>query len=328
MHKIEGFGETRSAAITVLIDNRADLIVKSTDAVRYFTEAPLLAEHGFAALIELGGAGIRILLDGGGTPMALVENMNRMDIDPATIDKIALSHGHWDHTAGVTEVLRRVDIRPKAREWPRGATVEEILNSVERRRVPVIAHPAAFRERWWLKKDGTRHGPVPPPPREEWEALGGEVVLSDGPFQLGSGCWVTGSVPRLSFEESGRPSALAYREGNQFIRDEVDEDQAIVINVKGKGLIIISGCAHSGIVNTVNYGREISGVDRIWAILGGFHLASAPDEEIQQTIDAIKRCKPVMVVPSHCTGLKAACQFAAQMAEQFVVGVVGATYMF
>jgi 7,8-dihydropterin-6-yl-methyl-4-(beta-D-ribofuranosyl)aminobenzene 5'-phosphate synthase len=92
--------------------------------------------------------------------------------------------------------------------------------------------------------------------------------------------------------------------------------------------VVLAGCAHSGIVNTVNYAREISGVERVHAVLGGFHLARASDEEIARTVAAIKEFKPVLIVPSHCTGFKAQCQFAREMPDQFVTGVVGATYLF
>lgn len=328
MPKVEAFGETQNVSVTVLVDNRADLIVESTDTVKYFSDKPLLAEHGFAALIDLQDAHTRILWDAGITRIVLLENMQRMEIDPAAIDKIAISHGHRDHTAAVTQVLQAMDLRPESKEWKPGATVEEMRLYAEGRRVPLIAHPAAFRERWGTKDDGTRHGPHLPPPRAEWEAAGAEILLSEGPCELGPGCWTTGLVPRRSFEQSGRSSTLAYREGDAFLADDLEEDQAIVFNVKDKGLVIVSGCAHSGIVNTVNHAREISGVDRVWAIVGGFHLARAKDEEIQRTIDEINKHKPVMIVPSHCTGFKAIAQFAAQMPDAFVPGVVGARYLF
>jgi 7,8-dihydropterin-6-yl-methyl-4-(beta-D-ribofuranosyl)aminobenzene 5'-phosphate synthase len=120
---------------------------------------------------------------------------------------------------------------------------------------------------------------------------------------------------------------MYHRQGLEFLPDTLEEDQAIVINVTGKGLVVVSGCAHSGIVNTVNYAREISGVDRVWAIIGGFHLGRSEDEEVQLTIDEIQLLKPHLIVPSHCTGFRAIAQFAAQMPDAFVPGVVGATYL-
>jgi len=322
------FGEARSVAVTVLVDNRADLIVESSDTVKYFTDESLLAEHGFAAMIDLQPGGTRILWDAGMTPIALLENMRRMKIDPATFDLIAISHGHDDHTAGVTDVLKAIDLQPKARKWEPNASDEEIMAYLKERRVPLVMHPAALRERWRVKEDGTKYGPVYPPPRTEWEAAGAEIILSEGPYRLGPGCWTTGMVPRRSFEGAGRSSTRAYRQGSEFLHDDLEEDQAIVVNVAGKGLVIVSGCAHSGIVNTVDHAREISGVDTIWAILGGLHLAQAEDHEIQRTIDAVEAYHPKTVVPTHCTGFKAMCQFAARMPDEFLHGVVGATYLF
>jgi 7,8-dihydropterin-6-yl-methyl-4-(beta-D-ribofuranosyl)aminobenzene 5'-phosphate synthase len=324
----EGYGETSDVAITVLVDNRADLLVRSTAAVKYYTDGLLLAEHGFAALVDLKAAGIRVLWDAGGTRIALMENLRRLEIDPATINAIALSHGHFDHTAAVTEVIRAMDLTPKSRKWAPDAAMDEMRRWAEGRRLPLIAHPSAFRERWHLSRDGSRQGPTPPPPRAEWEALGAQVITTEGPYELGPGCWTTGPVPRVSFEKSGISPSMIYRDGDAFRRDVVDEDQAIVINVKDKGLVVLGGCAHSGIVNTVNWARELSGVERVWAILGGFHLATANEEELQRTIEAVKSYRPVLIVPSHCTGFRAACQFAAQMPEAFMPNVVGARYHF
>ncbi len=328
MSQIADFGETENVAITVLVDNRADLLVKSTDTVKYFTDAPLLAEHGFAALIHLKAAGERILWDAGVTRIALLENMRRMKVAPAQINKIALSHGHGDHTAAVSDVLQAMDLRPKPHKWKRGAPPEELRCWAEGRRVPVIAHPAAFRERWATLRDGGKYGPMLPPPRAEWEAAGAEVILADGPYALGPGCWTTGPVPRRSFETAGISAMLAYRHGDQLLPDRIEDDQAVAINVKNKGLVILSGCAHSGIVNTVNHAREISGVERVWAILGGFHLAAATPADVQRTVAEIERFGPRLIVPSHCTGFPAMSRFAAEMPDAFVAGAVGATYSF
>jgi 7,8-dihydropterin-6-yl-methyl-4-(beta-D-ribofuranosyl)aminobenzene 5'-phosphate synthase len=111
----------------------------------------------------------------------------------------------------------------------------------------------------------------------------------------------------LSFEKSGRPSSLRYREGNKFLPDDIEEDQAIIIHVKDKGPVVASGCVHSGIVNTVKYAMEISGVDQVWAILGGFHLARSPEDELAMTIEEIRKINPKLIAPSHRTGFKAIC---------------------
>ena len=323
----ESFGDTAGIEITVLVENNADLLVKSTESVKRFTDKPLLAEHGFAALVELKEAGVCILWDAGISTTALLENARLMKIDLATVDLIALSHGHGDHYAAMTKVLRAIAPRPEAREWPPDASMEEIRAWGERRKVSMVAHPAAFRERWGIAKDGRKYGPHVAP-RDEWEAAGADIVLSEGPYRLGPGCWTTGAVPRRSFEQAGTPPSRAYREEDEFLRDRLDDDQAIVINVRDKGLVVLSGCAHSGIVNTVQHAREISGVDQVHAILGGFHLAPAKDDEIERTIDEIEKLGPEMVVPTHCTGFKAIVRFSKRMPDQFVQGVVGTRYLF
>ena len=147
MSKLENFGETTNVEITVLVDNRADLMLKSTDTVKRFTDKPLLAEHGFSALVDLKAAGVRILWDAGFTRIALLENAERMEIDLSTIDKIALSHGHHDHYAAMTDVIEKIAIRPSSREWDANATVEEMKSWIAGHHVPLIAHPAVFRGR-------------------------------------------------------------------------------------------------------------------------------------------------------------------------------------
>jgi 7,8-dihydropterin-6-yl-methyl-4-(beta-D-ribofuranosyl)aminobenzene 5'-phosphate synthase len=328
MSKIQGFGETENVEVTILVDNRADLILESTDTVVRFKDKALLAEHGFAALIDLKDARTKVLWDAGVTNIALLENTRRMEIDLGAIDVIALSHGHGDHTAALTDTIKAMGRRPGPRNWAKDAPLEEILEWVKGRPVPVIVHPAAFRERWRIKQDGSKFGPGLPASRAEWEAAGAEIVLSDSPYELSSGCWTTGAVPRLSFEEAGTSQKMAFREGDVFIRDKVDDDQAIVINVKNKGLVIVAGCAHSGIINTVNYAQELSGVKDVWAILGGFHLAPAGEEEIQRTIDDIKSKGPAIIAPTHCSGFAAISQFAAQMPDAFVLGAVGTRFVF
>jgi 7,8-dihydropterin-6-yl-methyl-4-(beta-D-ribofuranosyl)aminobenzene 5'-phosphate synthase len=325
--RIEHFGETQDVEITILVDNRADLLVKSSEAVKRYTKGALLAEHGFAALVELKDAGLRILWDAGMTKIALVENARCLEIDLSAVDSIALSHGHGDHYAAMTEVIRAVVQSSSAPKWGKDVTAEQVDAWLLGRRVPLVAHPAVFRERWWVDKKGKKHGPHLVP-RDEWEAAGAEVVLSAGPYKLGPGCWITGAVPRDSFELAGVRPSLRFRDGDLFLWDHLEDDQSMVINVKDRGLVVLTGCAHSGVVNTVNYAQRISGVDRVWAILGGFHLARAKDEDIERTIDEIEAKHPAMVVPSHCTGFQAAQRFSNRMPDQFVLGTVGTRYVF
>jgi len=328
MQPIKIFGETENVTVTILVDNTADIIVRSTDRVKYHTGPPLLAEHGFSALIHLKNENRKILWDAGITRIALLENMKRMSVDLRAIDIIALSHGHGDHTAAVTDILHAVYDRPVSKRWEKDTPSEEIQNWVDGKKIPLVVHSALFRERWRIQKDGIKFGPMALPPRDEWIAAGADIIESAGAYQLGTGCWTTGEVPRTSFETSGILQGMFYRKGKEFFPDYLEEDQAIVINIRDKGLVIVSGCAHSGIINTVNHARRISGVDKIFAIIGGFHLVSANDEDIQRTIEQIIGFKPVMIAPSHCTGMKAICEFAVQMPDEFIRGIAGASYIF
>jgi 7,8-dihydropterin-6-yl-methyl-4-(beta-D-ribofuranosyl)aminobenzene 5'-phosphate synthase len=329
MKKPLEFGSVNSAALTVLVENKADLIVESTDQVKYFTDKPLLAEHGFSALVQLNNSNERILWDAGLSKTALLENMRNMELDAIAISTIALSHGHRDHYGGMTELLNNLDILPEPKEWTSEINEDQIADWQKSSRIPLVAHPAAFRERWGQKEEsGILVGPFPPPPREEWQAAGVEIILSEEPYQLAPGCWTTGFVPRKSFEYSGRSGNRRYREGSEIKPDDLEDDQAIVINLKDIGLVVLSGCAHSGIVNTIEHARHISGVDRVHAVIGGCHLAAADEDEIQQTIDYFIDLQPDLVVPGHCTGFKAISRFSRAMPDQFVEGVVGATYLF
>lgn len=328
MEKNLVFGNLDSVSITILVDNYANLIVESSDSIKYFKDKPLLAEHGFSALIHIPESGINILWDAGISNIVLMENIARMGINPKTIKKIALSHGHGDHFTAITEILRSMELESEPKEWDEPFTSKDILNWKSIKQVPLIVHPAAFRERWWVKDDGTKVGPLPVPPRNEWESLGAKLVVSSEPYSLVSGCWTTGYVHRRSFEKSGRPTNLLYRDGDNFFPDDLDEDQAIVINIKQKGLVVLSGCAHAGIINTIQHARKISGIDRVYAVLGGFHLARSNEKEIQQTISALQEMNPEILVPCHCTGFQAMCVIAQHLPDQFHQGVVGATYVF
>jgi len=322
----DGIGHVEKVSLTVLVDNKANLIVESNENTKYFTEKPLLAEHGFSVLVQVNESGEKILWDAGVSEKTLLENIGRMGLDIHTVSVIALSHGHSDHYAGMKTILNEMDLFPEAKEWHGSVSQEEIESLLRQNQIPIVSHPAAYRERWWKKEDGTLEGPFQPAPRKEWEAAGARIVTSSEPYQLMEGCWTTGYVPRKSFETSGIPEQLLYRAGSEFFPDELDEDQAIVIHVKEKGLVILSGCAHVGIVNTIEWAKSFTGINKVYAVIGGFHLARAKEEEITKTIDYMKNEHPTFVAPSHCSGFQAISRFAGEMPDEFIEGVVGITY--
>lgn len=297
--------EVAGATVTILVDNYSNAILKGQPGVERMDQhknVPL-AEHGFAALIELEGRSKAFLLDAGYTPQALIHNLEAMKVDPHIVDQVIISHGHVDHVAALVPFLQKAD-KP----------------------LPVWVAPGAFRERWTVRKDGSRIGPQKMP-REKWEAAGARINLADGAVQMADGCWLTGPVPRRNDFEKGVPHAH-YREGDDLVHDDIPDDQSVVLNVSGKGLVILSGCSHAGIVNILHYARELAGVDTIWAVLGGFHLTGARSSLLERTVQEVKALEPQLVAPMHCTGFEATNMFAREMPEAFVLNSVGTRYQF
>ena len=180
MDDAKNLGSVEKVCLTVLVDNKADLIVKSSERVKYFTDEPLLAEHGFSVLIQPDNSEDKILWDAGVSKVALIENMRRMKLDLKSISTIALSHGHLDHYAAMTNLLNEMDLLPKEKEWSESVTEEEVKVWIEAGWVPIVSHPAAFRERWLVKDDGRMEGPFLPPPEQEWKAAGANEHLDVG----------------------------------------------------------------------------------------------------------------------------------------------------
>jgi len=297
--------ETADVTITIVVDNYSYSLMESSPGVERYgvLEEPLLAEHGLVVHIRLGEAGREILLDAGKTKVSLVHNLPRLGIDPGAVDQVVISHGHPDHTGALLEFLELVG-RP----------------------IPIVVHPDAFLERWFERPDGTRQGPWQQD-RQAWEAAGAEIVTLDGPYELAPGCLATGPVPRRTAFEKVMSSALC-RRGEELTNDPIHDDQSIVINVRDKGLVVVAGCAHSGIVNTVLYAQEISGVERVWAVLGGFHLGGAEPEALESTIEMLRSLGPQLIMPCHCTGFEATCRFARELPGKFVACAVGTTLKF
>ena len=298
------FRQVDQVRVTTLVENSVNLFLTKGDNVerRRPDNGDFLAEHGWAALIETIREGEKhtILLDAGLSKTTLIHNMSILKIDPAAIEAIVISHGHNDHTGAVAQVIRHSG-----------------------KSMPIHLHPAAFRERWAIPSDGPRRGPFGMD-HKEWKPAGGQLVTDKDPREIFPGCITTGGIPRATdFEHT--PQEYYYRENNAFHPDTILDDQSVVIMIKDKGLFIVSGCAHAGIVNTVRYARQITGEDRVWAVAGGFHLGRASQPVIQATIAGLRAVEPAIVAPGHCTGFNAIRAFAEAMPDQFILNVVGTT---
>lgn len=302
--------------IITLMDNYSDVLLKSEGVVTrpshskdgVITRDNVVAEHGLSLFVTVYAGEERhaILFDTGHTESGVPHNLNFLEMDLNDIEAIVLSHGHMDHTGSLYPIL-------------------ESLN----RPVPVVVHPEAFHSpRFLLMDDGKRDFFPDTLVREKMTAHGAEIVESKEPVLLaGDMILVTGQVERTTSYEKGIPYARLERNGKEE-NDSIRDDQSLVIRLKDEKLVVISGCAHSGIVNTILYGRKLTGIDTIHTIIGGFHLSGpAYEKSMEQTIDAIKEMNPEVIVPMHCTGWKAINRFSETFPEAFTLNSVGSKYV-
>ncbi|MEM2108121.1 MAG: MBL fold metallo-hydrolase [Candidatus Bathyarchaeia archaeon] len=263
-------------------------------------------EHGFAILIRVfsGQKTSCILFDTGVSADGVVENAQRMGLNLGEVECIVLSHGHYDHFGGLPEAVKAI-----------GKTA-----------LPIIVHEGMFAVRGVAGTNGKIRRYPPFPTASE---LSPARLVSTKTLSLTAECMVcvTGEIPRQTSFETG------YAQHRVFVNNAwqpdpwIMDERAIVINLKGKGLAVLSGCAHAGIINTVAYAQQITGVKRVYAVMGGFHLAGKEFESrIQPTIEALRQINPELIVPSHCTGWKAMCAIAEALPEAFVWNSVGNLY--
>jgi 7,8-dihydropterin-6-yl-methyl-4-(beta-D-ribofuranosyl)aminobenzene 5'-phosphate synthase len=266
------------------------------------------AEHGFSMLTRVFHAGKSngVLFDTGGSPERIVENAERMGISLSEVGCIVLSHGHYDHFGGLVSAVKAV-------------------NKVA---LPIIVHEDMFENRGSANSKGAVHK-YPEFPAEA-QLSPAQLVSTKQPSLTTDGMvCVTGEIPRKTSFETGYTQHKAFVNGgwqpDPWIRDE----RAVTINIKGKGLVVLSGCAHAGIINTVAYAQQITGTEKVYAVMGGFHLAGKEFEtRIQPTIEELRRINPELIVPSHCTGWRAMCAMAEAFPEAFVWNSVGNMYRF
>ncbi|MGC9325898.1 MAG: MBL fold metallo-hydrolase [Desulfomonilia bacterium] len=258
------------------------LTVIAEDSVMY--ESPYLGQHGISVLISAQRESriSNVLLDVGQNPEALLHNMKVLNVSPSCIDAIVLTHCHYDHTQGVSRILKETG----------------------KSDLPVIAHPDLFRPHFIttpaVRQIGVMQGDYP----EDIQASGGTLYLSKDPVSLMPGLMTTGEVQReTDFEDVGM-SLFTLVDG-RVETDGMKDDISLVADVKGKGLVIVTGCSHAGIVNITRQAMKLTGSRKVHGILGGFHLIEAPDEKIRKTAEALKDIEPDWIAPGHCTGFRA-----------------------
>jgi 7,8-dihydropterin-6-yl-methyl-4-(beta-D-ribofuranosyl)aminobenzene 5'-phosphate synthase len=309
--------EVEKVEILTLQDNYIDIAAHDGTAIVQRAAADdasgnrvsILAEHGFSAVVSLTAAGKtrKALFDFGFSAKGALQNARSLGVDLAGIEAMVLSHGHMDHHGGLPA----------------------FVESLGGRSIELVAHPAAFRSSRYLKLSEERRLRLPSPDRDRLEKAGVRIVPARAPHLLLDGALLfLGQIPRRTEFEKGMRKAR-YEEGGAEKFDPIEDDSALVAHVKGQGLVVLSGCAHSGIVNTVAHAREVTGVEPVYAVMGGFHLTGADFEPIiGKTADALKAFSPRYIVPTHCTGRKASIHMEREMPENFLLNMSGTKMVF
>lgn len=255
----------------------------------------LLAEWGLSILMETEK--ISVLLDTGSS-ISAAHNADTLGIDLSKIDKIVLSHGHYDHTGGLRQVLQKM-----------------------RKEMEIIAHPDIWQAKYARRKDEPDKYIGIPFQRNELESLGAVFNLTAKPVKIDDSIITTGEIPMVTtFEEVD--TALFVKEGPAWQSDKLLDDQALIVNME-LSLVVILGCAHRGIINTLYHARQLTGKEMIYAVVGGSHLINASEERLWQTIGALRDLGIQRLGLCHCTDLPAASVLAQEFGESFFFNKAG-----
>jgi 7,8-dihydropterin-6-yl-methyl-4-(beta-D-ribofuranosyl)aminobenzene 5'-phosphate synthase len=310
--------------VTMLVDNSYDALMGNMGPARRpsmgrlpmvpdavfeggATTPGLLAEHGFSALVTVrrGERQHTLLFDTGVSPDGMATNFERLGLDVDAIEAVVLSHGHFDHAGGFAGLARL-----------RG-----------RSGLPIALHPLVWTHRR-IALPGSTAWELPTLSRSALEGEGFTVIERREPSLLLGGCaLITGEIDRTTEFERGMPFHEAFHDGHWEPDPLIVDDQALVVHLRGRGLVVLTGCGHAGAVNIARSAMRLCGVDRLYALLGGFHLTGAAFEPIiEPTIAALKAMAPGLIVPAHCTGWKAQHRLSAALPDAYVPNAVGTAF--
>jgi 7,8-dihydropterin-6-yl-methyl-4-(beta-D-ribofuranosyl)aminobenzene 5'-phosphate synthase len=300
-----------AAIVTILVDNTVDVLLPSTPVVQRaprawdaFERNPLIAEHGYSLLLTVHHNDHieSLLYDAGLGYHTLTHNLDALGIHPEEFDTVVLSHGHADHYGGLLNLRRCAGPHP----------------------MRLVLHPDAWRDRKTISPTGNESH-LPPLAHDQLTCAGITVVEGRGPFLLLDGMvLVTGQVERTTDFERGYAAHQACLHGHWEPDPWIWDDQAIVCHVQNKGLVVLSGCSHSGVINVLRYAQRLTGIEQVYAFVGGLHLSGDVFEPIiPRTIQELATINPQVIVPGHCTGWKATHEIARRMPEAYVQSSVG-----
>jgi 7,8-dihydropterin-6-yl-methyl-4-(beta-D-ribofuranosyl)aminobenzene 5'-phosphate synthase len=330
-----------SLSIRCVVENRHDIFESTAApegigveryrlAVGDDMNSSLLSEWGLSLYLETegGGGARRYLMDFGLNSRTLINNLQLLKIDPTQLDGLVLSHGHMDHFGGLIGFLNYY-----GPEFQSGLKLHTGGEDV-------------FCQRFFAMPDG-RKVPWGALDRGQIQRAGIDLVLADQPGVVDGQLLTSGYVPRTSFENVAPNTVVEFAEidglgcdanlANHFSQQELGgevyldqhwHEQAACYHVKGKGLVVITSCGHAGLINNIRHLMKVTGVDKVHAVVGGFHLAPTKQEYIDQTVDALVALNPDVVIPMHCTGQKFTDTAAQKLPGRIVLNSSGSRYTF
>lgn len=260
-----------------------------------------IGEWGFSALVEADGK--KILFDTGARPNTVLENAKELKLDLSDVQNVVLSHFHDDHTTGLMTLRREL-----AKTNPRALSVVHVGKGI-------------FLER----RGATENSMIAM--KKEYEATGGVFIEHDKPEEILPGVWLTGLIPRV-FPEKHYPAGIEVATEKGWVEDTVPEDLSLVFNTS-RGLVLLTGCGHAGIINTLQYAQRFVRPAPVEAAIGGFHLFNATDEQLDWTADKLKELQTAQILGAHCTGIESVYRLRQRMGlnrRTCIVGTVGATF--
>jgi 7,8-dihydropterin-6-yl-methyl-4-(beta-D-ribofuranosyl)aminobenzene 5'-phosphate synthase len=300
-----------TADVTILVDNSLDILMPSTEiaqraplAYDWSEREQLLAEHGYSLLltVQRDGHTASVLYDAGLGRNTVLHNMDILEVHANDLRAVILSHGHADHHGGLEGIFRRIS----------------------RRKVPLVLHPDVWRERRIVFPTGVEIH-MPPPSHTDLDREGVDIIEEQGPsLLLDSAVLVTGQVERVTDFEKGFPIQQARTDHGWEPDTWIWDDQAVVCHVKDKGLVVLSSCSHAGVINVLRHAQRLTGIDKVYAFVGGLHLSGGLFEAIiLQTITELANIGPAIIVPGHCTGWKATHEVARKLPDAYIQTSVG-----
>ncbi len=301
-------------SVTTVVDNSVDILRPDEKVARRWGVprarkiADLRAEHGLAHHVEIarGRETARIAFDFGLTAASMTHNFRELGLDAGAIDALALSHGHSDHFGGLLGFLSayRRRMRPGLRFY---------------------GHPNHYVGRW-SERDGDRVslGRLDRGDVARWDV---DVVDVAEPVVLAEGVLLSGEM-RATEPYEAIPPSLRMEQDGALVQDTFIGEQTLVAHVRDRGLVVVTSCSHRGIVGICRNAMRVSGVPKIHAVLGGFHLSGLDAERIDRVVETLRGFEVDYLVPQHCTGFEAFVRLAQRMGKELVVSSTGSTFTF